>query len=205
MKLKYVGAKPVVSGRGVEFDESHPDSYTFLNAAVELLEALEGVKENETEVMLEISDEKTYNAATLLELLKKFCTNIEQVFATREEETGKLIDTYISQVKEKTNITEDERKAWLGNISIMRDYYLQYITNENAYKCALNAIVEKLYHSGIQSVTFPMGRNYGLVVSHLTPLFTSHVPPYDVTMSIEERNGFPNGKLEMNRPKPLNI
>jgi len=176
MKLKYVGAKPVVSGRGVEFDESHPDSYTFLNAAVELLEALEGVKENETEVMLEISDEKTYNAATLLELLKKFCTNIEQVFATREEETGKLIDTYISQVKEKTNITEDERKAWLGNISIMRDYYLQYITNENAYKCALNAIVEKLYHSGIQSVTFPMGRNYGLVVSHLTVIYFTCAP-----------------------------
>lgn len=40
MKLKYVGAKPKVSGKGVTFDQTKPDRYTFLNAAVELLEAL---------------------------------------------------------------------------------------------------------------------------------------------------------------------
>ncbi len=41
MELKYVGAKPKVSGKGVSFDQTKPDKYTFLTAAVELLEAFD--------------------------------------------------------------------------------------------------------------------------------------------------------------------
>jgi hypothetical protein len=41
MKLKYVGAMPTVSSKGVGFDEFKPDKYTFLNASVELWYGLE--------------------------------------------------------------------------------------------------------------------------------------------------------------------
>jgi len=36
MQLKYVGAMPVVSEKGVGFDKTKPDKFTFLYAAVEL-------------------------------------------------------------------------------------------------------------------------------------------------------------------------
>ena len=46
---------------------------------------------------------------------------------------------------------------------------------------------------------FPIGINLGLVLSHLVPLLEEHKPPYDTTLSIEDRDGINVGKLNMNR------
>jgi hypothetical protein len=87
----------------------------------------------------------------------------------------------------------------------MRDYYLQYITNEAAYQCALNALADKIHDSHIDEITFPLGRNHGLVLSHLVDVLRDYRPPYDTTLSVEEKNGEAVGKLDMNRPVPLDL
>jgi hypothetical protein len=205
MELKYVGAKPKVSGRGVSFDQSKPDKYTFLTAAVELLEALSFEVTEDKKIYLYNVVRKEYSSSELLELLKKHCTDLDDVFASREEKTNELIEEYISRVKENDTVSADERRAWLGNIEIMRDYYLQYITNESAYQCALDALADKIHQSHIEEVTFPLGRNHGLVLSHLVQVLTDHRPPYDATLSIEVKEGETFGKLDMNRSVPLDI
>ena len=205
MELKYVGAKPKVSGRGVTFDQTKPDRYTFLTAAVELLEALSFEVTEEKKIYLYDVVRKEYSSSELLDLLKKHCTDLDNVFASREEKTNALIEKYISRVKEHDTVSADERRAWLGNIEIMRDYYLQYITNESAYQCALDALADKIHQSHIEEVTFPLGRNHGLVLSHLVQVLTDHRPPYDATLSIEVKEGETFGKLDMNRSVPLDI
>jgi hypothetical protein len=205
MKLKYVGALPIVSSRGVSFDQTKPDRYTFLNAAVELLEALSSESTEERKITLNTSKEKEYGGSELVELLKKHCKDMETVFASREEKTNELIEEYISKIKANDRISADERKAWLGNVAAMRDYYLQYITNENAYKCALHALADKIHESHIEEIVFPLGRNHGLVLSHLVPVLTDHKPPYDATLSIIEKNGETFGKLDMNRSRSLSV
>lgn len=205
MELKYVGAKPRVSGKGVSFDQSQPDKYTFLTAAVELLEALSFEVTGDKKVYLTPVSEKEYNGRELYNLLKKHCTDLEDVFDSREEKTNELIEEYIDKVKKNDTIKRDERSAWLGNIKIMRDYYLQYITNESAYQCALNALADKIHDSHIEDITFPLGRNHGLVLSHLVDVLQDHRPPYDATLSIEANAHEPFGKLDMNRPVPLDI
>lgn len=203
MELKYVGAKPAVSARGVTFDQTKPDRYTFLNAAVELLEALNFEPTEEKKIYLYNISGKEYGGRQLVDLLKKYCTDMDAVFATREEKTNELIEKYTSRVKENSRITADDRRAWLGNIAIMRDYYLQYVTNESAYQCALDALADLIHKKHIEEVIFPLGRNHGLVLSHLIPVLTDHRPPYDATLSVEEKNGETFGKLDLNRPKPL--
>ena len=116
-----------------------------------------------------------------------------------------MIEEYISRVEENDTVSADERRAWLGNIEIMRDYYLQYITNESAYQCALDALADKIHQSHIEEVTFPLGRNHGLVLSHLVDVLRDHRPPYDATLSIETKEGETFGKLDMNRAVPLSI
>jgi len=205
MELKYVGAKPKVSGRGVTFDQTKPDRYTFLTAAVELLEALSFEVTEDKKIYLYNVSGKEYSGRELVELLKKHCANPEEAFANLQEKTNALIEKYASRVKENDTISADERRAWLGNIEIMRDYYLQYITNESAYQCALNALADKIHDSHIEEVTFPLGRNHGLVLSHLVDVLRDHKPPYDATLSIEAKEGEPFGKLDMNRSAPLDI
>jgi hypothetical protein len=204
MQLKYVGAKPNVSARGVAFDQTKPDRYTFLNAALELLEALEKVEVKERVADLTGMQERIYRGNEMVELLKKYCQDFEAIFESREEKTKALIDKYTLRVKNNANINEDERCAWLGNIEIMRDYYLQYVTNESAYECALNALADKIHEAHINEVLFLLGNNYALVFGHLLPVLTDHVPPYDAEIIMLRENDKTIGKLDMHRPAPLN-
>ena len=204
MKLKYVGAKPMVSGRGVTFDQTEPDKYTYLNATVELLEALSFQLADDKQVYLYNTQGKERSGSELVDLLKKHCANPEEAFTNLQEKTEALIEKYTSKVEANDTISADERKAWLGNIKSMTDYYLQYVTNESAYECALNALADKIHESGIEEITFTLGRDHGLVMSHLIPVLKDHKPPYDATLGIEEQKGEKVGKLDMNRPKPLN-
>ncbi len=205
MKLKYVGSRPKVSPKGVTFDQTKPDRYTFLNAAVELLEALSFEAKEGQKVYLHDVKKKEYSSRKLTELLTKHCGDLDAIFESREEKTNALIKKYVNRVKKNDKISKIEREAWLGNIKIMRDYYLQYVTNESAYECALNALAEKIHKSHIEEVTFPLGRNHGLVLSHLVDVLRDHRPPYDVTLSVESKHGEPFGRLDMNRAVPLNI
>jgi hypothetical protein len=205
IKLKYVGAKPKVSGKGVTFDQTKPDRYTFLNAAVELLEALSFELKKDKKVYLHDVQKKEYNSRKLTELLKKHCGDLDAIFDSREETTKEMIKKYTDKVKKNDKIGKDERRAWLGNIKVMHDYYLQYVTNESAYECALNALAKKIHKSHIETVTFPLGRNHGLVLSHLVDVLRDHKPPYDVTLSVEDKDGVAVGKLDMNRAVPLDI
>ena len=203
MELKYVGARPIVSQHGVSFDQTKPDSYTFLQAAIELLEALSFEEREDKKIYLYNLSAKEYNGRQFVDLLEKHCADTDEIFASREEETTEMIEKYTRNVKENDKLTADERKAWLGNVAIMRDYYLQYTINENAYQCALKALADKIHTTHIEEVTFPLGRNYGLVASHLILVLSEHKPPYDVTITFKERDGNPVGVLNMNRSKPL--
>jgi hypothetical protein len=205
MELKYVGAKPSVSAKGVSFDQSKPDRYTFLNAAVELLEALSFKATEDKKVYLYNISGKEHNGRELVELLQKHCAEPEKAFENIQEKTNALIEKYTKKVKENDRLSPDERRAWLGNIEIMRDYYLQYVTNESAYQCALNALADKIHNAHIEEITVPLGRNHGLVLSHLIDVLRDHKPPYDATFSVEEKDGILTGKLDMNRSKPLNV
>ncbi|RLA80651.1 MAG: hypothetical protein DRG78_10585 [Epsilonproteobacteria bacterium] len=205
-KLKYVGAKPQISGRGVTFDQTKPDRYTFLNAAVELLEALDFEVSKNKQVYLYDVSKKDLSSKKLTELLEKNCGDLNLIFDTCEEKTEKMIKKYTTKVKKNDKVGKEERQAWLGNIKVMHDYYLQYVTNESAYECALNALADKIHKSHIETITFPIGRNHGLVLSHLVDILRDHKPPYDATLKVETNDeDVAVGKLDMNRSKPLDI
>ena len=205
MKLEYVGAKPSVSNKGVVFDQTKPDRYTFLTAAVELLEALSFAPTENKKIYLYNVKGKEYSGSELIELLKKHCANPEEAFENLQEKTNELIEKYTKQVEKNDKLSADGRRAWLGNIKIMTDYYLQYVTNDSAYQCALNALADKIHNLHIETITFPIGRNHGLVSSHLVDVLRDHKPPYDATMKIENKDGVTIGKLDMNRAKLLKI
>ena len=196
MELKYVGAEPIVSAKGVGFDQTKPDKYTFLNAAVELLEAL-NFGPTETTQHLYKTEGKEYSGSELVEMLKKYCTNIDEVFAKREEKSNALVEDLISRVNENTMLSDDERRAWLNNIDLMRDYYLQYVTNDSAYKCALNALAQAIHDARIKEIVIPMFRNYGLVLHDLRHVLENRKSPIDSELNIENKDDGFIGKMKL--------
>jgi len=106
MELKYVGAKPNVSAKGVSFDQSKPDRYTFLNAAVELLEALSFKATEDKKVYLYNISGKEHSGRELVELLQKHCAEPEKAFENIQEKTNALIEKYTKRSKRMTDFLQ---------------------------------------------------------------------------------------------------
>jgi hypothetical protein len=129
MKLQYVGAKPIVNHRGVAFDDTQPDRYTFLSPAIELLETLDFDTEQESQHLHE-PRKRDYTGSELEEKVREYCGDaIEGMLHEAEAKTRELIAELEKKV-EASHLSPDEKRAWLGNIAAMREYYRQYIANE---------------------------------------------------------------------------
>ncbi|HIC43533.1 MAG TPA: hypothetical protein EYO73_04330 [Sulfurimonas sp.] len=194
MQLKYVGAMPVVSQNGVGFDHTKPDKYTFLNAAIELLEALSFGATTTTKHLYNVTG-REYEGDELLSLLKKFYPDLDAALSSRDEKCNHLVEGLITRVHENTNINEDEKVAWLNNIELMNEYYHQFITNEEAYQCALEALGQEIHDARITEVAFPLFRNYGLVLHDLDYVMQNRKSPIDSKLTIETGNEGLIGKL----------
>jgi len=189
MKLKYVGDMPKVSSKGVGFDHTKPDKYMYLQAAVELLEALSYGATESTKHLYKTKD-KTLTSDELLVLLKKYITNIEDILKQRDANAKELVEKLQQRVQNNDSLSEDEKTAWLKNIEIMRDYYFQYVTNESAYEAALNALADEIHVAKVQEVKIPMFKNYGMVLNDLSELLKTRKAPIDSELLItQEENG----------------
>ena len=196
MKLKYVGDLPSVSNKGVGFDKTQPDKHTLLQPSVELLEALSYGATETTQHLHNLSGQ-SYSDEDLLEMFKKHCVDVNAMFATCEEKTNELIERLITRVLENTTISEDGRRAWLNNIKLMREYYLQYVINETAYNCALDALAQQIKVAKVKEVIFPMHKNYGSVLHDLITVLRQLKAPIDAELSVEAGGDKFEGKFSI--------
>jgi len=181
MQLKYVGDMPKVSKNGVSFDHTKVDKYTYLSPAVELLEAL---SYGATEVTQHLYRAKgnEFSASDILSKLQKFCKNINKVFSERENKANTYVQDLIDRVEENESLTRDEKTAWLNNINMMKDYFLQHVTNASAYECALDALAEEIDVAKVKEVTIPLFKNYGIVLHDLMSVLERRKSPIDSKM-----------------------
>jgi len=189
MKLKYVGNMPIVSKNGVGFDPLQPDKYLYLHAALELLEALSYGATEQTQHLYK-TEHKDIKANELLEGLKKYIKNLDEIYETREAKAEEHVEELIQRVHDNDSLTVDEKQAWLNNIEIMKEYYLQYITNKIVYEAALNALADEIAVAKVKKVTIPMFRNYGIVLKDLQNVLENRKAPIDSQMEVEStKNG----------------
>ena len=196
MKLKYIGDFPSVSNKGVGFERSRPDKYTFLQPAVELIEALSYGATETTKHLHNLSGQ-SYSGEDIMEMLKQYCSDVDKMLATCEEKTNELIEGLIKRVLENSTIDEDGRTAWLNNIKIMRAYYLQYVINETAYSCVLDALAQNIKVAKVKEVIFPMYKNYGSVLHDLIYILANLKSPIDAVLSVEAGSDKFEGKFSI--------
>ena len=196
MRLKYVGDLPKVTSKGVGFDQTKPDRYTFLNAAVELLEALSYGATETTKHFHNLSG-VYYSDEELLELLNKHCSDLDALLASRDAKSDALKKDLLQRVDENSTLSEDERTAWRNNILYMEEYYRQYVTNESAYQCALDALAQAIKVAQVKEITFPMLRNYGSVLHDLITVLAQLKSPIDAELSVEAKDDKFEGKFSI--------
>jgi hypothetical protein len=183
MQLKYVGDLPIVSKGGVGFDHTQPDKYLYLNAAAELLEALSYGPTETTNHLYKV-EKSSLSPSELLKILKKYVKNMDKLIALRDKKAEEFIEDLENRVHQNKHLTIDEKTAWLGNIKLMRNYFIQYVTNETAYEAALKALSEEIHIAKVKEVCVPMFKNYGMVLHDLVEILERQKSPIDSKIEI---------------------
>lgn len=185
MRLRYVGALPRISSRGISFDQTQPDKYTYLHAIIELMDALDFGPTPTTRHHHEATG-KEYSGPELVDHLRHHCKDIERITDAREKKARAMLDELHERVHDNQIIDDAEREVWIKNIDMMQEYYLQYVTNESAYLCALETLAHEIHDAQIKEVSFPMHRDYGMVLHDLIPVLGSRRPPIDAELHIDK-------------------
>jgi hypothetical protein len=209
MHIEYVGPKPIVDNHGITFDKSEPDRYVFLYAVVELLEIIEECVSLPTcsisdDGVVDISQAKGIYFADdeLIQLVKKHCdSNLENIIEKKENRTQELIQKLKNEVYQNQTLQEDDKTAWIGNIDVMKEYYMQFIQNEIVYECLLNVLADDIYKKKIKEIKFSLGKNYGFVFSYLQNVLSEHKPPLDADVKMDVENGKTIGRFFIKHPQ----
>lgn len=179
MQLKYVGDLPLVSHHGVCFDKSHPDKYLYLQAALELLEALSYGPTEVTRHLYTI-EHKEFSNKEIVALLHKYVPNLDEMEQINQDKAHAFVQKLRHNVSQAPALNEQEKETYLNNIEMMQEYYYQYVVNETAYELAVEALANEVKEAHVELLEVPSFRNYGIVLKDLEDYMATMKPPVDV-------------------------
>ncbi len=196
MQIKYVGPKPLISKTGISFDSQHDDRYTYLNIAVQLLQALDHHYFEDKTYQYAI-DSKRLTDSEVAEGLKKYCKDLEKVVQASIKEEQAMIEDEILRVNENTTMSDIEKEALIKNINIMRSYKLQYSTNETLYNCAVRSLALKVKQEQIDYIVVPMFQRFAAVLHSVQDELAEQKFSIDSRMEIYEEDGRLLARMEV--------
>ncbi len=196
MQINYVGPKPVISESGIEFDPEHDDRYTYLNIVIQLLQALDN-NYFEEKTYQYAADSKRLDDKEILAGLRHYCGDLDTIVKENVEKEKRQIDNEIERAKEDKTISEIEQGALINNIKLMRNYRLQYITNETLYNSAVKHLADQVKKAHIDYIIVPMFQRFASVLHSIQQEIARQKIPIDTKMSIYEEHGKLMAKLDV--------
>ena len=196
MHIEYVGPKPLISKTGISFDSQYDDRYTYLNIAVQLLQALDNTYFENRTYQYAVNSNRLSDD-DIIDGLKKYCDNLEQVVQEGIDAEKKVIEDELKRAQENQSISEVEQNALVKNISMMEGYRLQYATNERLYHCAVQCLATQVKQEHIDYVIVPMFQRFAAVLHSVQDELAKQKFPIDTRMDIYEENGKLMAKMEV--------
>jgi len=174
MRLRYVGPRPIISQHGIGFDKNEPDKYLFLHTVIELLEVVEESTRDKNYSMsndgvIDLRDWEgiDFSHNVLNDLIKKHCDNVDDLIQQKDKKSEDSFLKLTDSIRTNSHLSRNEKIAWLENLKIMHNYYIQFIENEFIYEHMIKMLVEDIRKKHVREIFFPLHRNYGYVMSHL--------------------------------------
>lgn len=157
MKLKYVGNKPIISARGVDFSIGKEDKYVYIEAAAQMLEFL-GKLEKTTKLTL--NPKNIIDEDEIFKVLYKYRPEFDKFFDNSISSYKDKIDEEINEVDRHNRLESVEREVLKNNLTYMKEYRTQRATNKLVYEELINASVEIIRNKGISEITMPFSLSF---------------------------------------------
>lgn len=177
MQLKYVGPKPLISHKGINFDNNKEDKYLYLSVVIVLIKALDhDYIENKSYIYEEHHE---LSRRDILDALRKYCPNIEKKLDRSNHSIEDEIEDNIQRAHESFSLSLEDKKVLINNITMMHDYMLQREVNRTAYYCALGVLANIVKKDHIDYITTPMKQQYIHVFRSLQGVLFEDKHPVD--------------------------
>lgn len=196
MQINYVGPKPIISTSGISFDAEHDDRYTYLNIVIQLLQALDNDSFEENTYQYP-ADTRRLDDKEILAGIRHYCGNLDAIVKENIEAENRQIDSEIKEAKENRTLSESEQDALVNNIELMRNYRLQYITNETLYNRAVKHLADQVKKTHIDYIIVPMFQRFASILHSIQNEIAQQKIPIESRMSIYEEHGKLMAKLEV--------
>lgn len=196
MDLKFVGPKPIISHKGITFDNNKEDKFKYLNIVVQFLKALDHSYIEDKTYTYDTST-KRLSHKELLDELKKYCPNLEQLANKRNAVIEEDIAEEIARAKDNPYLSEQEKEVLEININIMHNYLVQRSINKSVYYASLQALVDMLVENNVEYIVVPMYQKFVHVFHSLQGVLKHQKRSINSKVEIYEQNGFLFSKLQI--------
>ena len=162
MKIEYVGHKPIVSLRGVDFSLGKEDKYAYIDVATQMLDFL-GKLEHDTTLNIHIN--KVLDKENMFQILYKYKPNFDTLYYKSISEYTQKIEDEILNVHKHPNLADVEKETLKKNLLYIKDYRLQRATNKIVYEELINACVEIIRRKSVVEIRMPLSISFTHVAS----------------------------------------
>lgn len=159
MTLKYAGPKPIISHKGIAFDNNKEDKYIYLNVAVQILKSLNHEYLKDKIYAYDIKTQRL-SESDILHELGKYCTDINSIINTQNHNIEDEVDHMVQRAHENMVLSEDDKIILENNINIMHNYLVQRSINKRVYYCVIDQLAEIIKKEKIDYIIVPMFQTF---------------------------------------------
>lgn len=198
MNIKYAGPKVIISRRGLDFDNNKEDKYVYLNIAVQLLEAFDHDHTPGQVYTYDTSSQRLSDGELLAYVTKNFDESAT-FLANVQKDAQWYVDHEHEQVeRQRPLMSEEECRAWLKNIELMKNYVIQRHFNKRIYYALINKLGIVLKEKHITQINAPMYQKFAHVLHSVQGVLKQNKPSIDSKIAIFEKEGTLTIQLTIN-------
>ncbi len=186
-KLEYVGPKPLISHRGIDFDKNQDDKFNVLPVLIELIKALDHDYFEDKQYTFE-AHPKELSYTELMQNLQHYCPHLEDLMQVETSHVENHMQDEVVRIGESQTLNTEEKEIFKNNLKIMHDYLLQFALNQAVYNCALKKLAELVTKDHIDYINVPLFQKYAYVLHNLQAILKEQQHPIDTQLDFIEKD-----------------
>ncbi len=194
--LEYIGPKPLISEKGIDFDKNYDDKFNYLPVLLELIHALDHEYIEGKQYTFDAHPENMSSHEIYIALQKQ-CPDLDKMIEDIEEKTAQEIEERIERIDQNDHLELDEKTAYANNLKIMKEYLTNFSINEALFNCALKRLAEVVTKDHLDYIVVPMFQKFAYVLHQLQKILEDQKHPIDTQLDILEENGQMIAKLKV--------
>ncbi len=177
-KLQYIGPRVEVSHHGIDYKKSKEDKYVYIPSALEILKSVNNDYEKKPFHSHQF-DYKSLDEESLFAVLKQHEYDLEDCTTEECKIYKQKIENKIAYIQTIPHITSIEKKVWIKNIEMMKEYKIQRAMNKIYYFHCIDNIVYLIQHKRIKQITVPFNKNFFHVLNTIKGALITGKPSLD--------------------------